>query len=106
MNTKLIALRLLTTMQGQDSTYDELAEKTGIPKSSLQRYLTGEREIPLDRFKTICDNLGLDACEVLGWKTAEKNVDDDQKQLADIISEMTPETRNLAIAVLKRFAKQ
>lgn len=57
MNTQLIALYLLTQMRNQEKTYDELSDKTGIPKSSLQRYLTGEREIPIDRFKMICDAL-------------------------------------------------
>lgn len=106
MNTQLIALYLLTQMRNQEKTYDELSDKTGIPKSSLQRYLTGEREIPIDRFKMICDALELDACVVLGWKEPTKQEDDSAKEIAQIISSMSPQTRVLAVEVLRRFAGQ
>lgn len=106
MNTKLIALHLLTQMQNQSMTYDDLSAKTSIPKSSLQRYLTAEREIPLDRFKIICDALCLDACAVLGWKKPDKQDNAPINEVAEIISCMSPETRALAIEVLKRFASQ
>lgn len=106
MDMQLISLYLLTQMRNHDITYDDLSAKTGVPKSSLQRYLTGEREIPLDRFKTICDALELDACVVLGWKEPAKREDDYSKEIAKIISSMSPQTQALALEVLKRFAGQ
>lgn len=41
-------------------SYGELAEKTGIHKSVIQRYATGETEkIPVDRLKKIAEALGM-----------------------------------------------
>lgn len=43
----------------------DLAEKTKISASTLQRYETGETVIPLDRFQIICNALNLDAEKLL-----------------------------------------
>lgn len=43
----------------------DLAEKTKISASTLQRYETGETVIPLDRFQVICNALSLDAERLL-----------------------------------------
>ncbi|WP_338950003.1 helix-turn-helix transcriptional regulator [Fusobacterium nucleatum] len=43
----------------------DLAEKTKISASTLQRYETGETVIPLDRFQIICNALSLDAEKLL-----------------------------------------
>ena len=104
MNTKMLALFLLTEMQSKDITYDELSVKTGIPKSSLQRYLTAEREIPIDRYESICAALGLNPAETLGWK--EEQPDDFSREILDIFSRMSPHSKSLALEVLKRFADQ
>lgn len=49
-------------------SYGELSRITKIPKSALQRYLTGETEkIPLDRVELIASALGSTAQHVLGW---------------------------------------
>ena len=106
MNTKMIALLLIAEMQSKHITYDELRDITSIPKSSLQRYMTGEREIPLDRFKPICDALGLNACEVLGWGSESSTADETDKQVMTVISRMSPHTKALALEVLKRFANE
>ena len=54
-----LAERLSACIAGRYS-YGELAKRTGIPKSALQRYATGETEkIPLDRVETLARVLGV-----------------------------------------------
>ncbi len=66
---KNIQKDLLTAFESSGLTYDELAKRTGLPKSALYRYLNGDTEkIPIDRFQSICHELRIDAGCVLGWK--------------------------------------
>lgn len=49
-------------------SYGELSKITGIPKSALQRYATGETEkIPLDRLELIAQATRVDTAYLLGW---------------------------------------
>ena len=68
MDHKEIAERLQKAFDGSPYSYGDLSKLTGIPKSALQRYITGDTgKIPMDRLRTICEILGLDAAEVIGW---------------------------------------
>ncbi len=56
-------------------SYPELSKATGIPKSALQRYVTGGTEkIPVDRLNAIAKALGVTAQNRLGWDASD-NVD-------------------------------
>ena len=60
-------------MAQKDVTYDDLAKKTSISKSALQRYATGETEkIPIDRVQSIAAALGTTAQYLLGWDSKSK----------------------------------
>lgn len=68
MNYKEIAAKLLAAFNESPYSYGDLAKLTGIPKSALQRYITGDTEkIPMDRLREICGRLGLDVAELIGW---------------------------------------
>jgi len=42
---------------------------TGIPKSAIQRYATGETEkIPLDRLELLAQALGISSAYLMGWE--------------------------------------
>lgn len=59
--------RILNLIEKQDFSYGELSGITGIPKSALQRYATGETEkIPFDRLELIAKALGTSAACLLG----------------------------------------
>lgn len=67
-----IADRIMNAMKATDTTYIELERRTGISKSALQRYATGETEkIPLDRLELIAGALDVSAAYLMGWD--EKN---------------------------------
>ena len=63
-----IAKRILDLMQKQGLSYADLSQKTGIPKSALQRYATGNTaKIPMDRIESIASALGVSAAYLMGW---------------------------------------
>jgi len=66
-----IAVRISKAMSEKKISYGELNKLTGIPKSALQRYATGETDkIPLDRLELIAEALGVSAEHLIGWDSA------------------------------------
>lgn len=62
--------RILRAIQSAKLSYGTLHELTGIPKSALQRYATGETEkIPIDRIELIAKATGVSATYLMGWDT-------------------------------------
>lgn len=73
-NLSEISDRLLSCVLSSNLSYAELAQRTGIPKSALQRYCTGVTEkIPLDRLKKIADALETSVTFLLGWGENKEN---------------------------------
>lgn len=63
-----VSKRLLELIGRRGMSYSELAAKTGIPKSALQRYATGETEkIPLNRMEAMAAALNTTPAYLLGW---------------------------------------
>lgn len=63
-----VSKRLLELIGRSGMSYSELAEKTGIPKSALQRYATGETaKIPLNRMEAMAAALKTTPSYLLGW---------------------------------------
>ena len=64
-----ISNRILNIILTKDISYGELSTLTGIPKSALQRYATGETEkIPIDRLELIAKALGTTTAYLMGWE--------------------------------------
>ena len=67
-----ISKRILDILSKKDISYGELSSKTGIPKSALQRYATGQTEkIPIDRLESIAKAIGTTAAYLMGWEASE-----------------------------------
>lgn len=67
-----ISDRILSVIQEKQISYTELQKATGIPRSALQRYATGETtKIPLPRVELIASALGVSTKWLLGWDTEE-----------------------------------
>lgn len=73
-----ISERIMRTIKRKNVSYGELSHRTGIAKSVLQRYATGETEkIPLPRLEKIADALCVNAAYLMGWEEApEDNIPD------------------------------
>lgn len=68
----VVSERILSIIQEKNISYGELSALSGIPKSALQRYATGETEkIPLDRIESIATALGIDTAWLLGWVNSD-----------------------------------
>lgn len=74
--------RILNLIIDKDLSYGELSNLTGIPKSALQRYATGETEkIPVDRLELIAKALGTSSARLMG--TAEVSASGDTRPVSD-----------------------
>ena len=68
-----ISRRILEKIKEKNMSYYELSKKTGIPKSALQRYATGETsKIPLDRLEMIAKALNCSPIYLMGWEESAK----------------------------------
>jgi transcriptional regulator with XRE-family HTH domain len=56
----------------------DLAEHSGIPRTTLHRYLNGERDIPLPAFADIAGALGMSYVELAG--RAQRRLDGENVQ--------------------------
>lgn len=59
-----IVMQIKAEMAVKDWKQPEMAKRSGIPTSTLHRYLGGERDIPLPAFVDIADALGLSYVEL------------------------------------------
>lgn len=72
-------------------SYGELAKLTGIPKSAIQRYATGETtKIPLDRLQILADALHVSSRYLMDWEDPEEEKpaaesDGQDAEMADLL---------------------
>ncbi|MCM1365575.1 MAG: helix-turn-helix domain-containing protein [Faecalibacterium sp.] len=70
-----IIKRLKSSIEKSGFTYVELEEKTGIAKSSIQRYATGStKKIPIDAIQLIADAVNVSAAWIMGWSESSLSV--------------------------------
>lgn len=77
--------RILNLILSRELSYADLSQLTGIPKSALQRYATGETEkIPADRLELIAKALNTTAAALLGQesRTPAAAISDDDIKFA------------------------
>ena len=64
-----ISARIRKAIDHAELSYSELAARTGIPKSALQRYATGETEkIPAKYIESIAHATGVSPIYLMGWE--------------------------------------
>lgn len=85
--------RIFRAIVDADISYGELSKTTGIPKSALQRYATGETEkIPIPRVEAIAAATGVTANYLLGWEQEKPtNEGELDEELISLLSGLTPE---------------
>ena len=83
----------------------EIADLTGIPKSSIQRYLSGNSaNVPIDKIVDIAKAVGADPKHWLGWDDKESATDEGSgrvKILLDLFLQLKPEHQDMIIAQIK-----
>lgn len=64
--------KLANAMREKKISIRELSDRTGVPKSAIQRYTSGETEkIPIDRMQRMAEALGISPASVMGWDDGE-----------------------------------
>lgn len=67
---KKISEKIKNRRESLEMSYQTLAEKTGLSKSTLQRYETGGiKNIPIEKLRLITDALGISINELLNENT-------------------------------------
>lgn len=79
-DSQLILNRLIEVINKSGLSYGEIAKRTGIPKSSIHRYATGQtKKIPIDAVRLIADVTGVSTSYIMGRedeKTNNNTIDD------------------------------
>jgi transcriptional regulator with XRE-family HTH domain len=84
MKMNPIIERLAEAIEKSDLSYAELEKRTGIAKSSIQRYATGlTKKIPIDAVQSIAKATNSSAAYIMGW--ADEQTQKKNDALADII---------------------
>ncbi len=67
----IIVNRLKNAIEASGLSYAELEKKTGIAKSSIQRYASGlTKKIPIDAVNAIGNATGVSSAWIMGWEEA------------------------------------
>jgi len=82
--------KLAQAMKDKDMSTRRLSELTGIPKSAIQRYTSGETEkIPIDRMIRMAEAMGIDPAYVMGWAS------DSMVEIAKALGSDSPAAKKL-----------
>lgn len=74
---RAIAQRVADLRRAAGMSYQELADATGLSKSTLQRYETGDiKNIPLSKLKSLASALNVSPSEIMGWDEAQLSEND------------------------------
>ena len=69
INISAVSQRIKKRREELEYSYQQLADLTGLSKSTLQRYETGTiKNIPLDRLQTLCSALRITPGKLIGWE--------------------------------------
>lgn len=100
-----IAQRILNNMAEKKISYGELSKATGVPKSALQRYATGETDkIPIDRLELIAAALGVNTEYLVGWEDApEPQISQDGQHIGVLYDRADDVDKMLTHNVLDKY---
>ena len=103
--------RIKALIEQSKLSYQELEKKTGIKKSSLQRYASGvTTKIPLDVIEKLSITFGVSQEYLMGWSESEKKTSPDKVALTEgekvwleLYHQVSQETREVLINVANKF---
>lgn len=97
--------KILSAITDSQKSYGELSRITGIPKSAIQRYATGETEkIPIDRIEKIAAATGVTSQYLLGWEDEpEYNEGIDEANLLSKYSQLSKANRQAVLTLIENL---
>ena len=107
------AERLTRAMQEKNYTLEQLAEKSHISKSTIQRYTTGQtKNVPIEKARALADALGVTYGYISGWEEAPSTptIEDYEKigaaaRMKTAVPSITPEGILAQLQSLERQLK-
>lgn len=75
--------RIQKLVESSDITVRELAESAGCSKSAMQRYISGDRDIPTNIINGIASSFNVHPAYLFGWVDDKNYSPDTQKQSTD-----------------------
>lgn len=110
MSIRSERIKLLIEQSGE--TYQELEKRTGIKRSSLQRYASGvTSKIPLDVIEKLSKAFHVSKEYLMGWNDEEttsldnKELTEGEKVWLELYRQVSKETRDVLIDVATTFDK-
>lgn len=100
---QLIIQRIKSLRQSLHMSYQDLAELTGMSKSTLQRYETGSiKNIPLSKVNVLAKALHTTPAYIMGWDE-NKNANNSEldSQLENLYTSLPEDKKQQAIDFLK-----
>lgn len=93
INTQNIIARLKEAVEASGLTYAQLSEITNIPRSTLQRWISGQiKRIPIDDIQLIAVACGVSAEWIMGWADDAHDpiatASSETEQLAELLKQL------------------
>ena len=99
--------RIKYEMQRNDLTLLEIEQKTGIKKSSMQRYVSGTTgKIPLSVIEKLADLFDVSAAYLMGWdekedSPSEPKLTEGEKMLLDLFNRVPEDQQQLVLQMIR-----
>lgn len=101
---KLIADRIKACREKAGLSLQDLADRTGLSKSTLQRYETGYIQgLPISKVSRLASALETTPAVLMGWEQKEEPASKDELQakIDDVFKKLPPEKQRQALEFLR-----
>ncbi|MBR5199304.1 MAG: helix-turn-helix domain-containing protein [Bacteroidales bacterium] len=94
-------------MQRNSLTFLEIEQRTGIKKSSMQRYVSGETgKIPLSAIEKLATLFGVSGAYLMGWdeekdSPSEPQLTEGEKMLLDLFNRVPKDQQQLVLQMIR-----
>ena len=99
--------RIKSEMQRNSLTLLEIEQRTGIKKSSMQRYVSGETgKIPMSAIEKLANLFGVPATYLMGWdkkedSPTEPQLSEGEKMLLDLFNRVPEDKQQLVLQMIR-----
>ena len=99
--------RIRSEMQRNGLTLIEIEQRTGIKKSSMQRYVSGQTgKIPMSAIEKLADLFGVPATYLMGWdekkdSPSEPQLTEGEKVLLDLFNRVPEDQQQLVLQMIR-----
>ncbi len=103
--------RIRSEMQRHSLTLIEIEQRTGIKKSSMQRYVSGETgKIPMTAIQKLANLFGVSGEYLMGWEEkkespSEPQLTEGEKKILELFRRIPEERQGYALEVLETLLK-